>query len=139
MSEKQASPSAPSNNSENERVISLEDPEKGTTTSNVLPKKWGRVKGSKAELDALTSGGTGGRAKKAIFGGNKSNKETHWKLDEAKYCGRVMINESSASSYSTEESSDSEDSFFDTPVGDHEVEQCVSHLDGNRILPIKIS
>ena len=82
-----------------------------TTTNNVLPKKRGRVKGSKAELDALTSGGTVGRAKKAIFGGNKSNKETPWKLDETKYHGRLMNDKSSLSSYSTEESSDSEDSF----------------------------
>ena len=134
MSEKRASPSASQNNNERDRFISPDNPTQEQQAKKHPPKKRRRKKGSKAELDALRSGDFGRQSRRAVF---PQEKEDWWKLEGKKVLCEEIMSDKDDSSYSSHSSKDSEESLFDEGLGDHKLEQCVSNLEGNRILPIK--
>ena len=134
MSEKRGSPSDTPHANQHDQVISPEDPTQAERTGEPPRKKVGRKKGSKVEMNALESGGVGGRARRSVFLDPKE-KESLWKLDDS--CKEILSeDDSSYSSDDSQFSSESEDEF-EEGIGDHELDPCVSHLEGNRILPVK--
>ena len=139
MSEKRASPSARQNTNERDRIISPEDRMHEHQATEPPPKKRGRKKGSKVELNALqTSGGYGGRAWKSIFSEAGRKEESSWKLDGGN-CREILSNDSSYSSSDDSSclSESEEEEEFDAEIGDHELDECISDLEGNQILPVK--
>ena len=81
MSKKGASLSASQNTNKHDWVISSEDTTHEQQPTETSPKKRGRKKGSKLELNALQSGGYGGRAQKSIFNEGTRKEESLWKID----------------------------------------------------------
>ena len=139
MSEKRASPSARQNTNERDRIISPEDRTHEQQATEPPPKKRGRKKGSKVELNALqTSGGYGGRARKSIFSEAGRKEESSWNLDGG-HCREILSDDSSYSSSDDSSclSESEEEEEFDAEIGDHELDECISDLEGNRILPVK--
>ena len=80
MSKKRASPSDAQHANQQDRVISPEDPSQPERTGEPPRKKTGRKKGFKLEMNALESGGVGGRARRSVFL-DQEEKESSWKLD----------------------------------------------------------
>ena len=81
MSKKQSSLPAPSNNNPHDWVISPDDLMQKEASTEPPPKKRGRVKGSKSELDALRSGGFGDQSSVSVF---LKGQGDGWKLEGKK-------------------------------------------------------
>ena len=119
MSKKRASLSASQNTKERDRFISPDDPTHEQQAAEPPPKKRGRKKCPKAELDALRSGGFGGRSRRAVF---PQEEEDGRKLEGKKVLCEEIMSDKDDSSYSSQRSKDSEESLFDEGLGDHKLE-----------------
>ena len=116
----------PTDNQDGDNYIS---PEANATTTHAQapPKKRGRKAGSSLELANLQSGGTGGLRLRP------GQEETSaWIFNN-----HLTSDESSKddSSFDGSDESDPEDDDLDVDF-EEDLDWCVSHLEGNRILPI---
>ena len=102
-------------------------------------KKRGRKKGFKNELHALLPGGYGGRARRSIFA--EHDDSSQWRLDEGRMMGQEYHHDVSSTGSDSDYSSD-DDSSMDPDeeelgvIGEDEVDQCITDLNGTRLLPV---